>query len=160
MSKSFDKDKGYKELMTRFELNDGKLSVNIGFLRSSAFYAGKDNITVAQVAAINEFGSNDGHVPERSFMRSSIDANKKQIERLLNKLSGKCVDGTMTPKKALGLVGEFVKSKMVSKINAGVPPDNAESTIARKGSSKPLIDTGQLKNSIDWEVSTKQKVKK
>jgi hypothetical protein len=30
-------------------------------------------------------------------------------------------------------------------------PPNAESTIKAKGSSNPLIDTGQMINSIRWE---------
>jgi len=31
-------------------------------------------------------------------------------------------------------------------------PPNAPSTVARKrGSTNPLIDTGQLRRSIDWE---------
>ena len=31
-------------------------------------------------------------------------------------------------------------------------PPLAESTIRRKGSSNPLIDTGQLRSSITWQV--------
>jgi hypothetical protein len=41
---------------------------------------------------------------------------------------------------------------MVQTINAGIEPGLNERTIERKGSSKPLIDTGRLKGSITHEI--------
>jgi hypothetical protein len=38
------------------------------------------------------------------------------------------------------------------RIANGIAPPNSPYTIARKGSSKPLIDTGQLRNSITYQV--------
>ncbi len=40
----------------------------------------------------------------------------------------------------------------VTKIQRGIDPALKDATIAKKGSSTPLIETGQLINSIDFEV--------
>ena len=159
----FDKDTGWDKLVTSFENTTGESAVFVGFLRSSGLYKKKakggkmekgEEITVAQVAAINEFGSSDGRIPERSFMRSAVDANQKKIERTVEKLTTKVVDGEMTEKKALGVLGALVQSLMRKRITEGVPPPNAPSTLAHKGSGKgTLVDTSQMINAIDFEVT-------
>lgn len=152
----FDKDEGYDKLFTTIEGVPGETQVVVGFLHSSGVYK-KNNITVAQVAMIHEFGSKDGTIPERSFMRSSIDANQHQLKDLLTKLTLNITKSKITPKQALGIVGQFVRDKMVAKIDSGVPPPNAQSTVHQKHSSKTLIDTGQLKGSIHWEIQENKK---
>lgn len=155
-----DKDMGWDKLVTSFETHGGESAVFVGFLRSSGVYkpkakdgkAAKGTITMAQLGAIHEFGSSDGRIPERSFMRSSVDASKKKLETMLSKLSAQVLDGKMGKKQALGLVGTFVQNLFRAKITAGVPPPNKPSTVKRKGSSKPLVDTGQLLGAIDFEV--------
>lgn len=155
----YDKDKGWNRLMTRLESASGESGVFVGFLRSSGQYKpkgarakGEPSLTVAQVAAINEFGSSDGRVPERSFMRSAIDANADKITRLAKKLTGKVVDGTVSKKSALGILGQSVADSIRARIQKGVPPPNAPSTVARKKSSHTLIDTGQMVGAVEYEV--------
>lgn len=150
---------GWNKLMSVFQVQKGDSTLHVGVLRSSGVYKKKkdrkkgEQVTVAQLAAIHEFGTTDGRIPERSFMRSTIDSNKGQLESLMKKLVGKIADGAMSKDKALGVIGQWLADKMVAKIDSGVPPPNAQSTVDRKGSSQPLIDTGQLKNSIDWEIA-------
>ena len=59
----------------------------------------------------------------------------------------------MKIEQALGLVGSFVASLISKKIVDIKSPPNSPKTIEDKKSSNPLIDTGQLKNSITWEVN-------
>lgn len=132
--------------------------VEIGIIGDGDKYKGSD-ITVLGVATVHEFGVNvvgkNGkriNIPERSFIRTSYDANKqrifefdKELERVLNlELS---VDGFFN------LVGEFavgvIQNHLTSQVNS---PPLAESTIRAKGSSNPLIDTGQLRRSIDYKI--------
>lgn len=151
-----DKDMGWNKLIKSFKVAEKEAGVSVGFLRSSGVYE-NSNVTVTQVAAVHEFGSSDGRIPERSFMRSSIDANKGKLEKVISKLAGQVSDGVMPQKKALGIIGQMVQDLMKGKILAGLSPPLAPSTVARKGSSKPLIDTGQLINSIDWEITEGKK---
>lgn len=104
------------------------------------------------VAAANEFGTSDGHVPERSFIRSTIDARRSQIGALTSNTLGKVADGKQTAKDAAGVVGLFVENAIKKTITVLSDPPNAPSTIARKGSSNPLIDTGQLRQAITHKV--------
>jgi hypothetical protein len=55
-------------------------------------------------------------------------------------------------KVGLEAVGQLVKSDMQGRIERNSPPfkELADETIKRKGSSKPLIDTSQMKNSITY----------
>ena len=57
-----------------------------------------------------------------------------------------------TSKRLAGRVGAYVKGKIRDSITALKEPPNAPETVRRKGSSDPLLDTGTLRNSVDWEV--------
>jgi hypothetical protein len=92
-------------------------------------------------------------IPERSFMRSTLKEKKKEIIALQKKLLVKIRKGETTVEDALGLIGDFTAAAISQKIVKLRSPANTAATIKRKGSSNPLIDTGQLKNSITYEVN-------
>lgn len=116
----------------------------------------KSGITNAQLALIHEFGLG---VPERSFLRATFDQLKDIWHAFVAKVFKPVADGKIDLMKALALIGERVKSDIKRRITqgSGIPPPNAPSTIARKGSDRPLVDTGRLVGSIDYEVRTKNK---
>lgn len=111
-----------------------------------------------QVFADRRSGGGSGvgagqHTPERSFIRSTADAKKNGEWRIAAEgYRVEIVNGRMTTDRALGLMGARIKKDVQEKIRSQVPPPNAPSTIAAKGSDHPLINTGQLLNSIDFEV--------
>ena len=107
------------------------------------------NISLGQVAVENEFGTDT--TPERSFIRSTVDEQNKAWQRYAEKLKDKILDG-MAMDRALGIMGLLIQRDIQRKIRSNIQPANAPSTIARKGSSRTLIDTGQLANSIAWEL--------
>lgn len=93
-------------------------------------------------------------IPERSFMRSTIKEKKAELVRLQVRLWKKIINGVMGEEKGLGLLGEFLADKIKRKIVAIKEPPNAPATLRKKAPrSNPLIDTGQLKNSITYEVN-------
>lgn len=107
--------------------------------------------TVAEIGFWNEFGTVT--IPERSFMRSTVQEEKKAIISLQRKLLKSISQGKMDIVKALGILGEFLSDKITQKIVSLREPPNKPATIKAKGSSNPLVDTGQLKNSITYEVN-------
>lgn len=109
-------------------------------------------ITVAQVAAIHEFGSADGTIPERSFMRSAMNENKDKIINESKRQINHVLEGTQTQKQALAVVAELIAQQIKNKILAGPFAALADSTVKKKGSSKPLVDTAQMLNSVEWEL--------
>lgn len=142
-----DRDFGYRKIMRNLrKLGRANPAVFVG-VRSAA------GAELVLIAAVNEFGSADGHVPERSFLRSTIDENREKYLALLTKATGKAIDkGKSAMRTELGKVGALVASEVQKKIRDLKDPPNAPSTIAKKGSSNPLIDRGRLRQSIDFEV--------
>lgn len=97
------------------------------------------------------------HTPERSFIRSTVDAKRNGEWRIYaEELRKQFVEGKMTTDRMLGLMGQRIKKDIQEKIRSMLPPPNAPSTIAAKGSDHTLINTGQLLNSIDYEVHRKE----
>lgn len=154
------KDRGWAAMLKRVE--DIKNSyVKVGVLGDDPQGGGMHEtepdgsaspLTVGEIAAIMEFGTQDGHIPARSFARSTFDEKREQLVDLGKKLIGGVVDGKVTVQNALNMMGSTLANAMKRKITdgEGIPPPNAPSTIAAKGSSRPLVNTGRLLNSITW----------
>jgi hypothetical protein len=60
--------------------------------------------------------------------------------------------GRLSEDAALGLLGTKAVGEIQKRMARGIKPDNAPSTIAAKGSSTPLIDTGRLRQSVTYAV--------
>jgi hypothetical protein len=56
--------------------------------------------------------------------------------------------------RVLAMMGEDIAAALDESINDFTTPALAESTIAAKGFAKPLIDTGDMKRAISYEVET------
>lgn len=125
--------------------------IEIGFNQSSGSYKGGP--TVAEVAAWNEFGTE--HSPSRPFMRQTM----KDYQEAISKYAGKALKtaaaeyGDIEP--VLNKVGAYTKGKMKKEIRDGDWEPNAPATIAKKGSSKPLIDSGRMRKSIVYVIKEK-----
>jgi phage gpG-like protein len=111
-----------------------------------------DRFSMLDLATVHEFGSKDGRIPERSFMRSTCDAKRHEHAKLMTQLQNKYIDGKLTMSQALTQLGEVVSKDVVQAINRGIDPKLKPATIKRKKSSKPLIDSGRLKGEITHEV--------
>lgn len=111
-----------------------------------------DETTNALVASVHEFGSDT--VPQRSFLRSTIDSRRNDINEVIRKTHARMVDGKLTAKGGAGIIALWVENAVKATIRRGGEdwPPLAPSTIAAKGSSRPLIDTAQLIASIKGVV--------
>lgn len=128
----------------------------------------EDGTSLAVIAAANEFGVNyalgEGqhgpvrrHIPERSFLRAGIRENMGDFRELNARNLRLVARGSMTEDRALGLLGLKAASAVQEKIIDGPFEPNAPSTIAAKGSSRPLIGkSGQLRQSITWALEEGQ----
>lgn len=125
--------------------------VKVGVLESAGMTE-DGKATLATVALANEFGTENGHIPERSFIRKTLRERKADIAKRKRDAVKRIIDGKSEPARELGLLGQYVASQIRATIRTSVPPPNAPSTIARKGSSRTLIDTGRLLNGVSYEV--------
>jgi len=106
--------------------------------------------SMPQIAAENEFGTKT--TPARPFMRTSFDENRDLLVRVIDGEYDKVVDGTSTVKKSLNAIGLLGVDLIQQKIRSIYQPPNSPRTIARKKSSKPLIDFGQMVQSVRHKV--------
>lgn len=131
-------------------------AAKVGVLGGEAKDGDEEGLTVAQVAFWNEYGTRraDGseHVPERPAFRAGAEGAKPGLRILSKAETGAILDGTHTPAQAMGRLGAYLQGQIQASIVALRDPPNAESTVDRKGSSNPLIDSGQLRQSIVFEV--------
>lgn len=105
---------------------------------------------LVNVATWNEYGTHT--IPARSFVRAAIDQGAADIGKHAAELGGQVLDGKLSTETALGRLGLSAARKIQEQIRSNVPPPNAPSTVRAKGSSKTLINTGQLRQSIRHKV--------
>lgn len=194
--KHFDVDRGEKAMLKELErMRKTQPYVSIGVHESAGSY--DDGVTVASVATWHEFGTDHG-IPERSFIRSTMDEQVTKLVALTKRLKGDVLFQRLTSREALGLIGQRIQAEIRDKISKGIDPPLAPATVRQKnrrqigqakaevnrlfkrsqfsgsasslsqedrlknfhaermvetgGKSTPLIDTGQLRNSIRYEV--------
>lgn len=140
-----DIDLGWGKIVKNMNKLD-KTTVKVGIQAGDKTSDGKENL--AYIAGVHEYGSSDGHIPQRSFIRTALDNNKGEINNLKDKLAGKIVDGSVAPEAALNLIGLKVAGMIQENITDGDFVPNAPSTVRAKGSAKPLIDTGHMRASV------------
>ena len=151
-----DKDHGYKRL--RLNMSTGADSYTlVGFpekgtaglpTQSGSRHEEYDWDTVIGIASVHEFGTLDGNVPARPFLRPAIDGGHDEIAKVKQRALELMIDGKLTSKQALAVVGEYAQGRIQRAIDRVTSPALKPATIKRKGSSKPLIDTGQMRNSV------------
>ena len=150
-----DVDSGYQSAVRKLSALAGKKYVVVG-VRSAkgTSRAPGAHLNLAEIATVNEYGSSDGRIPERSFLRGTFDQNRQKYTGLVDAAVSRLTDpaGGSDVDRELGLLGLVVVGDVQQAIAAGVGPANAQSTRDRKGSSKQLVDTGRLRASIDHEV--------
>lgn len=132
----------------------GRYEIEVGIF-------GNDDSEYVMIARVHEFGitirKGEGSIviPERSFLRSTFDEKqdewvkfvKKQMEHLLNlRINAR----TLCERLGAKMVAD-IQEKIT---NLDTPP-NAPATIAQKGSSNPLIDSGGLRMRITYKVVQK-----
>lgn len=125
-------------------------TVDVGVIGENAAEVKPEGVTVGLVAAWAELGLGQ---PQRSWLRGYINENEKEIEALITQENVKVLQTDQTKSQALHRIGIWLVGQIQTRISEGIPPENAQSTIDRKGSSTPLIDTGQLRSSMSSRVN-------
>lgn len=118
----------------------------------------QNDITNAELLYIHTNGSPANNIPPRPVVEPAIQDSKEEIGTLLKEAILKALEGdtggAMAGMERAGTQGEnAVKGWFTNPKNGWA--ENAESTKKKKGSSKPLIDTGQLRKSITHVVKKK-----
>ena len=153
--------------------------VKVGVLESAPMHKGKTEdgetevVEMATIAAVHEFGANINvtdkmrkflHVigihlrketntiviPQRSFLRGWTDDKKEEITNEIDKLLTKVTNNQLSANEALNKLGAFGEGGVKSRFR-----NNDWEPLKVRVGGTPLVDSGQLINSIHHEVVLK-----
>ena len=142
------KDNGYDAMMKRLERADAH--VTVGVHEEEGSEDAGDGATISDVAAFHEFGLG---VPRRSFIGDWSDENEEANRKVLRQTAEAVAKGSVaTAEQGLDRAGLHFVGEIQRRIRDGIAPELEDATIAQKGSATPLIDTGQLWQSIRHRV--------
>lgn len=131
-----------------------KLQVRVGYQRGEENIESEgESADLCDIAVYNELGTEN--IPSRPFMRDSVDNHAEQINAFLKKQMALLAKGDTTAEQMMKSIGVFQKGLVQAEIVDGDFEPNAPSTIKKKGSDKPLIDTGKMRQSVNFVIVKK-----
>ena len=140
-------DHGFDNIIRQALKLDGK-GVKVGIRRGKGSHDGTDML---DIAVYNHFGTST--IPARPFISDCAEKNAGQIQEAQKRLVYRVYQGGLSADGALAELGAWYVNVQKGHILHGGWTPNAPATVKRKGSNKPLVDTGQLVNTVDWERS-------
>jgi hypothetical protein len=121
-------------------------TLRVGFLENARY---PDGTPVAMIAAIQDFGAPSVGIPPRPFFRNMIKNKQGEWPKAV---AGVLKANNYDAVKTLEITGAAIAGQLRQSIIDTNSPPLAPSTIQRKGFAKPLVDTGHMLNSVDYEV--------
>lgn len=142
-----------KELRAELAKN---YKAKVGVIGAKATRANsKDGFNNAEIGIVHEMGSQSNQVPARSFLRMPLETKSREITQFAQNNKGMIAEGKVVKFfELLGIKAEAIIQEAFASRGFGNWSPNTPATIAKKGSSAPLIDTGELRKSISSEVMT------
>lgn len=150
-----DTDHGWAAAIRNMKRLGGNKKVQVGILgRVGGRLVGHNSgLNRATLMAIHEFGAPAANIPERAPIRRTYDRNLARYAAQLEAGVARILAGGATLDQVLDALGAQMALDVRNAIRGSqLPPPNAPSTIAKKGSAIPLIDYGELITSIGHEV--------
>lgn len=179
-AKVTDRDLGWRDILKAVNETAKGSSVKVGILadtdrgglhRTDPTTGKAEELTIAEIALVNEYGTEDQTIPARPAHRSTFDRRREEIQReAFEALTKIVLDRTVTPEQALTAMGMKHGIEIRNTITAGeeVPPPNAPSTVRRKEAAgewnkggkaqaagfgaRTLVDTGATVDAISFAV--------
>jgi hypothetical protein len=114
-------------------------------------------INNAELTYIHTNGSPLHNIPARPIIEPAIEKNSDKLAGQLSKAAEIALDGKSPEAELIkvGIMGQNIVRDYFTDPNNGWAP-NAPSTIARKGSDKPLIDKAELRKSMTYVIREKR----
>ena len=117
-------------------------TVLVGIHESSGEHDG--GISNAQLGAALHFGT--GNIPARPWLDAGVQSGNAEYAEII-------AENGDDLESALELIGVVAVGRTQEYMTNLSTPENALSTIKKKGSSNPLIDTGNLRQSVTYSTT-------
>ncbi len=123
------------------------METRIGFQAGEAMHGETD---MCKIAMFNELGTES--IPSRPFLRNSVDNHMDEIEAHLKAWCEKILQGEMEAHELMSNMGMLMQGIIRKEISEGSFVPNAPSTVSKKGSDRPLIDSGLMRDSVNYQI--------
>lgn len=125
------------------------------------FPAGKASNSNIMKAIYNHFGTAGGAsgggwggpIPPRPFLSNAMKANRGKYLTAMRSQAKAILMGQASMKIVMSRLGAMAQGDIQKEITTLSSPPNSPVTIAMKGSSNPLIDTGIMRQSVTWKLN-------
>jgi len=115
---------------------------------------------IIKIGIYNHFGTKGGAsgggwggpIPERPFLANAMRDNKGKYREGMQTAARAILAGEYDMRGALSKLGVLAQGDVQAEITALSTPPNSPVTIALKGSSNPLIDSGEMRSSVTWSI--------
>lgn len=147
--------KRVEELTKMFEERMPKIAV--GLPKDSTPYP--DGTSVIMVGFWNEYGSTDGVVPARPWLRTGAHNNRDEWLKLARRIIKKCIETGQDPINRFALLGLKMEADIKKSIETGDWESNQGAYAAWKvkhGYTKPLMVTGHMRASVRYVITEKR----
>jgi hypothetical protein len=134
-------------------------TIAVGLPKNSTPYP--DGTSVIMVGFWNEFGTQDGVVPSRPWLRTGANDNRDKWIAMARRIVKKCLQTGQNPLNHFALLGLQMEADIKNSIAAGEWEPNQGAYAAwklSKGYTKPLMVTGHMRASVRYIIygETKQ----
>lgn len=132
-------------------LRAARSKVEIGWFPAEKY---EDGTSVAQVAAIHEYGAPAANIPARPMLGPIADQHRSEYQRIAaENIQRFVIDREDEVEAALEAFGIKVEGDVKKHITDGNFAPLKQATIDRKGSSKPLIDSATMRDTVSHKVT-------
>ena len=145
----------------------------LDFMKENEVYVGiqqkeskreDEQITNAELLFIHTNGSPVNNIPPRPVIEPAIRSDRKRLSSMMKQAAKYALDGmkseALRQLELVGTRGRDVSKRWFVNPDNNWPPNSeaVQERKRRKGSTnpRPLIDTGELRNSISYFVRTKE----
>lgn len=144
----FDSVKKVLDKLTSVAKDMSTGTVSVGFL-DSGITEERTGERIVDVAFWNEFGVPENNQPARPFFRRMVAKESDNWPKRIKELT---LQYKWNSNKILDIMGQEISEQLKESILELMEPELSPKTIAKKGFSKPLIETGTMLESVDYEV--------
>jgi len=145
-----DIDRGWKKIVENHK-NIKKLNIKVGLFGEGD----SPENNVAYRGLIHQEPSSSSKMPRRPFMSNAFDKNESNIKGFIDNEYRKVIDNKQNLKKMIDRIGVKHEGDMKKSFTQFDYIANKDATIQKKGSSRPLIASAVMRNSIKYKVVSK-----
>lgn len=145
-----------RKKVLKLKLPEAPLKVKVGFP------AGMVSNDIVMRAIWNHYGTAGGAsgggwggpIPARPFLLNAVRSNRNKYLDVMKTSAKAIIRGTVSTRVALGRLGVLGQQDVMQEITDLRSPPNSPVTIRLKGSSNPLIDTGEMRSKVTYRVGS------